>query len=329
MGEVLIDIIDDVIISLEDGNYDAYAYDNQKFHMIDKENNIDFQARLGFNNYYFKNNISGITFMKVKKYIDDNTTIQQILIEEYDEKCYFSFLERDGNIKLVSAIRAEGDSSLVCKNMNVINQDWDAIKEYANDVFDIYTNLDEIEAREVAEEDIGEDDQEENEENVQKMYNDVFYDDQDDEPEEDYNAEYPEDEDGLEESNESPEKRYRYEFNQIEESRRYGLSDQFEKNTIDAYEEYVSSKAQNRDDDEIPQEDLEFVEEVYRNYEVLVNKRKVDGTAKYRIVSDCEVAIDMKSFDCVMYDNAVVRLKGVIEAVQKREESYIEDEKEK
>ena len=319
MGEVLIDIIDDVIISLEDGNYDAYAYNKQKFHIIDKENNIDFQARLGFNNYYFKDNISGITFMKVKKYIDEETTIQQILIEEYDEKCYFSYLEKDGNIKLVSAIRTEGKSSLVCKNMNVINQNWDGIKEYAKEVFDVFTNLDDIEAREIGRgEDTSEDDLKENEENAPKMLNDVFY---EEEPEESS--------DELEESSENPESRFHYEFNQIEENQRYGLSDQFEKNTIEAYEEYVSKKEEKQDEDDILQEDLEYVEEIYKNYEVIVNKKEVDGIAKYRIIGDCEAAVDMKSFDCIMFDTAVTRLKAVIEAVQKREESYLDDEIEK
>ena len=41
---------------LEDEKYDSYVYDNNRFHIIDRYNNIDFEAKLSGNNYYFKDN---------------------------------------------------------------------------------------------------------------------------------------------------------------------------------------------------------------------------------------------------------------------------------
>lgn len=66
MDNALLDIIEEIIEILEDDNYDAYVYNNNKFTFIDKYNNIDFEAKLSNNNYYFKDNISGISFMKTK-----------------------------------------------------------------------------------------------------------------------------------------------------------------------------------------------------------------------------------------------------------------------
>ena len=58
MENALLDIIEEIIEMLEEGNYDSYAYDNNRFHIIDRYNNIDFEAKLCNNNYYFKDNIS-------------------------------------------------------------------------------------------------------------------------------------------------------------------------------------------------------------------------------------------------------------------------------
>jgi len=87
MDNALLDIIEEITEMLEDEKYDSYVYDNNRFHIIDRYNNIDFEAKLGSNSYYFKDNISGLSYIKTKKFLNDKTTIQQILIQFEKEKC--------------------------------------------------------------------------------------------------------------------------------------------------------------------------------------------------------------------------------------------------
>ena len=349
MDNVLLDIIEEIIELIEDEKAETYAYSGNKFNIIDKENNIDFQAKLSNNNYYFKDNISGLSYMKVKKYINDNTKIQQLLIEEDKEKCYYSYLERDGYVTLVRAIRTDGEKSLVCNNMNVLNHTWEEIEEYADECFENITNLDDIKAIEYNpnqedEEEIAEREDEEiakvfgNVDDIQDgyaveededLYENEYYDD--DEPE----SEYYDEDDELENEDENE---YEYEFNQIEENEKYGLSDIFEKNSIEDYETYIDKKEEcakngeryNQNEDNLPMgEYSETIEEYYSNYTLVINGKEVDGQAKTRIIADCEAAIDEKAYDSSMFDMAVINLKAVLEALQKNIETNMKDGYEK
>ena len=329
MDKAILDIIEEIIELIESENVEAYAYDGQKFHIIDKYNNIDFQAKLSNNNYYFKDNISGLSFTKVKKYINDNTTVQQILIEEDKEKCYYSYLERDGYVCLVRAIRVDADEkdSLVCNNMNVLNQSWKDIVEYADEHFDNITNLDEIEAREFnPNESDAEEIADEEDEEIRRKFGitDEFED-----------AEIDDDEcsDGVEYDSEEDD--YDYEMNQIEENEKYGLSDVFENNTIQDYQMYIVKKEEYENDsrkydqseDHLPiSEYTEAVEEYYSNYQLHINGKTIDGEAKARIIADCEAAVDEKAYDSNMFDHAVTNLKAVLEAVQKTDDVNKKDE---
>lgn len=318
MDNALLDIIEEIIEILEDDNYDAYVYNNNKFTFIDKYNNIDFEAKLSNNNYYFKDNISGISFMKTKKYIDDNTTMQQMLIQQEQENCYFAYLERNGYVSLVRVARIEGTDSLICNNMNVIGQPWDDISKYADECFETIDHLDDIEAiMFVPEED-----------------NDItFTADMEDKEikrkfgitDEEIDEEYAEDSvDDYEEDD------YEYETNQIEENSESGLSDMFESNSIQDYETYIENKEQceangekyDQNNDNLPMGGYsEAIEEYYSNYKLFVNKHEVDGQAKCRIIADCEAAVDEKAYQSGLFDAAVIELSAVLQALQKQKTS--------
>ena len=64
MEEIIMNEIDVIIQMLEESEYDAYTFSDNKLHIIDKEKEIDFQAKLANNNYYFKDNIRDFLYMK-------------------------------------------------------------------------------------------------------------------------------------------------------------------------------------------------------------------------------------------------------------------------
>ena len=345
MNNVLLEIIEEIIELFEDEKVKTYAYGNGKFHIIDKKNNIDFQAKLGNNNYYFKDNISGISFIKVKKYINSNTTIQQILIEENNENCYYSYLERDGYVSLVKAVRVEGEDSLVCNNFNVLNHTWEEIAEYADECFENIDNLNSINAVEfeqyedyekaIAEMEDNEiynafgyeyetEDEYDDEDEYEYDYEDEYEDEYDDEYDDEYEYDNPDDYYDINDE-------YTYELKQIEDNERYGLSDVFEQNSIKDYETYIIRKEEceengeryNQGEDHLPiSEYSEAIDEYYSDYSLRINGNEIDGEAKVRIIADCEAAIDEKAFESNMFDYAAINLKSVIEAVQKRHEAY-------
>lgn len=296
MNKALLDIIDEIIDSLENESFESFVYDNDKFYIVDKYNNIDFQAKLGNNNYYFRDNISGMSFMKVKKYINDNTSIQQILIQNEKEKCYYSYLERNGYIRLVRALRIEGNDSLVCNNFNVLNQSWKEIAKYADECFEDISNMDDIQATYIG---------------VDVESDEELSEIEDDE----YDEEYDDEDD------------YDYELDQIDENEKYGLSDVFEQNSIQAYQTYILAKEEyeskgekyNQNKDRLPIGDYsEEIEDYYSSYQLWINKKEITGQAKCRIIADCEAAADENAFDSSMFDQAVINLKSVIEALQKQ-----------
>ena len=227
MDNALLDIIEEIIEMLEDEKYDSYVYDNNRFHIIDRYNNIDFEAKLSGNNYYFKDNISGMSYIKTMKFLNDKTTIQQILIQLENEKCFYSCLERKGYVNLARVIRVEGEDSLVCGNLNILNHTWEEILEYADECFEDIDNMDKIKAIELTPEDS---------EEVQ-----LLADMEDEKIENEFG--YTDDEeididDDFDEENDD----YEYEMNQIDENDQSGLFDIFEKNTIKDYETYIYNK---------------------------------------------------------------------------------------
>ena len=324
MNNVLLDIIEEIIELFEDEKVKSYAYNNGKLHIIDRKNNIDFQAKLSNNSYYFKDNISGMSFIKVKKYINSNTTIQQILIEENTEKCYYSYLERGGYVSLVRTIRVEGEDSLVCNNFNVLNHTWEEIAEYADECFENIDKSDSINIAEPEQDENYEDAIAEREDDA--IYNVFGYEEYDDE----YEGEYEDNEDNLDEYYDIDDE-YTYELKQIEDNEKYGLSNVFEQNSIKDYETYIIKKEEcakngeryDQRDDHLPiSEYSEAINEYYSMYSLKINGKKIEGEAKVRIIADCEAAVDENAFESNTLDYGAACLKSVIDAVQKRHETY-------
>ena len=312
MDNALLDIIEEIIEMLEDEKYDSYVYDNNKFHIIDRYNNIDFEAKLGSNSYYFKDNISGLSYIKTKKFLNDKTTIQQILIQLENEKCFYSCLERKGYVSLARVIRVEGEDSLVCGNLNILNHTWKEILEYADERFEDIDNMDKIKVIELTPEDS---------EEVQ-----LLADMEDEEIEKEFG--YTEDEeleidDDFDEENDD----YEYEMNQIDENAQCDLFDIFEKNTIKDYETYIynkekseqNGKAYDQKNDNLPIGGYsETIEEYYSNYILRINNHEIDGQAKCRIIADCEAAVDEKCYESILFDSAVENLKVVLDSLNKQ-----------
>lgn len=334
MGNVLLDIIDEIMDKLEENNFDAYTYTKRKFHIVDKNENIDFQAKLGNNNYYFKDNIRGLSVIKTKKYLNDNTTIQQLFIEEDKEKCFYSYLERNGYVNLVRAIRIDGNDSLVCNNFNVLNHTWDEIKEYADSCFEDTSDMEDVQSVEFAPDDefLTKIAEQEDDSIRKEFYSDADeneeyseYYEEDDEYEHDY--EYEDDEEDDE-----------YESAQIEENEKYGLSDLFEKNTIHDYETYITRKQEceengekyNQNEDNLPIGGFsEAIEDYYSDYKLIINGREINGQAKCRIIGDCEAAADERAFDSIEFDQAAINLMAVLTAAQKESNTKKNDDYEK
>ena len=86
MGEEFAKKVDKIVELLESGEDSLYTYDEDKkiFKMFDKKRDINLTAKLEKNNFYFKDDISGKVYIFVKKYLNKNTTIQQILMDTID-----------------------------------------------------------------------------------------------------------------------------------------------------------------------------------------------------------------------------------------------------
>ncbi|MBR3673086.1 MAG: hypothetical protein IKN65_02170 [Clostridia bacterium] len=157
MEERIVDTVDTIIKLIENDEFKVYKYDNKKFHIIDKEKNIDFQAKLANNNYYFRDNINNLTYIKTRKFLGRDFTVQQILVEDGTEKCYYSFLERDYQTSLISVVSTDEDMSLTCTNTEVVDHDWKDIMAYAKEIFEDIKDYSDEDEEGLAEEDLDED----------------------------------------------------------------------------------------------------------------------------------------------------------------------------
>ena len=66
MEEELLGLIEKVLELMENDECKSYVYTKNRLHIIDKEENIDFEAKLSNNNYYFKDNINNNMYIFVK-----------------------------------------------------------------------------------------------------------------------------------------------------------------------------------------------------------------------------------------------------------------------
>ena len=130
--------MDEIIERLEENDFETYAYNGNLFHIIDKNECIDFQIKFGINNYHIKDNENKKMYMFVKKYLDETTTVQTILYNNNNEQFYYSFLEKDGNIRMAKLIRKCGDEYLLCSNTELLGKTDTELLKYAYENLNSY-----------------------------------------------------------------------------------------------------------------------------------------------------------------------------------------------
>ena len=132
MGEEFVTKIDEIVELLESEEDSLYTYDEDKkiFKIFDKKRNINLIAKLEKNNFYFKDNISGKVYILVKKYLNKNTTIQQILIDDASDRYYCMFAEKNNDIELIRVVEKMQDDVMSCTNTDLLNKNGDEIIEY-------------------------------------------------------------------------------------------------------------------------------------------------------------------------------------------------------
>lgn len=382
MDNEFLDKIDEIIDMLEDNEYKSYLFKDNKFHIIDKEKDIDFTVKLGINNYYYKDNSLGLTYIFSKKYLNEDTTIQQILVEDKSEKCYYAFLERNNLVEFIRIVRKDEKGSFICDNNNLMKKNFKEIIDYANEVFEFednyrcekefnilasnmedstnniefendkiskserkatdkyylgnssVDNLDKYNEYDDSEYDSDKHDDSEYDDNEYDdgEYDDSEYDDDEYDGDEYDDSEYDDDEyddeynDVGHDSNEYDdgecddeyEDGFGYEYKQIEENNNSFLSDQFNKNTIADYETYILQEESKENTNDI----TEYEEALLENlslYKLVINGSEIDGKAKIKIISDCEVAIEEKYDESILMKEGVQNLKSVLEAKHKEE----------
>lgn len=362
MDNEFLDKIDEIIDMLEDNEYKSYLFKDNKFHIIDKEKDIDFTVKLGINNYYYKDNSLGLTYIFSKKYLNEDTTIQQILVEDKSEKCYYAFLERNNLVELIRIVRKDEKGSFVCDNNNLMKKDFKEIIDYANEVFEFEDNygcekefnilasnmedstnniefendkiskserkatdkyyvgnssVDNLDKHNEYDSDEYDDDEYDNNEYDDNEYDDEYDDDEYDDDE--YNVdEHDSNEYDDGEYDDEYEDGFGYEYKQIEENNHSFLSDQFNKNTIADYETYILQEESKENTNAI----TEYEEALLENlslYKLVINGNEIDGKAKIKIISDCEVVIEEKYDESILMNEGVQNLKSVLEAKYKEE----------
>ncbi len=329
MNVALLDIIDEIIELLEDERIEAYIYDDKKFQVIDKDNNIDFIAKLSNNNYYFKDNISGMSFMKVKKYINDNTTIQQILIEEDKQKLYYSYLERDGYVNLVREVKFDGENSLVCNNFNVLNHSFSEIEEYADECFDNINGNDDIkeikitlegeEAEKFAEKLAKMEDAE-----IERLFNYISESEHEDIDKNNILGK-------IEEFEKMEKEGYSID-DYIDADEYVDEEDEYEVEYGDEYDDADENDNENNNDNDNDNQIDDYeqeIEEYYKDFQLTINEKQIEGEPKYKIIADCEGEVDEKAYDSTMFDHAAINLKAVLDSLQKQSDYHKKDDFEK
>ena len=136
MEEVFYKNIFEIIELLENNDVPAYYYNKNKFHIIDKKRLINFEVVSKNNEFSIKDNQSGIIYMCIQKYLNDDITFQQVYIDDELDKSYYAFLEEDTFVKLVTYAHKNNNECVVCKNNYVHEKSLDEIINYATEVLE-------------------------------------------------------------------------------------------------------------------------------------------------------------------------------------------------
>lgn len=335
MEEELLKLIENVLELMENDECKSYTFNNNKLHIIDRDENIDFQAKLGNNSYYFRDNINNNTYIFVKKYLDNNTTVQKILMDNGEEQFYYSFIERDTFIKMARLIRKQGKEYIICDNTDLMNKSDQQLIQYADKNMSTQSSNEENipdmpdreetrnfikelqQAREYL--DFHKDDEEYPDiDNIEDF--EEYYDEYEDDYEEEHEQEYGEDYD--EEFDENDE----FIDGDLVADEPNAISAAFENKTISEYkneiDEQVKQSVAKKQTGQ--KEDLNILMDFYRPYKLVINGKQIEGRAKILMAGECEVIVEEKYFESVMMNEGASNLKMTIDAIQK----FIEENQE-
>lgn len=138
MEKKFMKLIEQIMEIITNNEYKPLLLDGEKFHYIDKDRMIDFQATLGNHNYYLKDNISNNTYIATRKKMGEGTYIHQIILDNNTNKYYSALFSRNDLSGLIKSISLDKNGSLICTNSDIIKRlrDEDAFMEYVDEVFE-------------------------------------------------------------------------------------------------------------------------------------------------------------------------------------------------
>ncbi len=334
MEMVFMDEIEAIIEKLEYGSFESFAYKDNLFHIIDKEEQLDFQIKLGKNNYYFKDNINKSVYMFVKKYLDERTTLQKIFFDNGQEQFYYSYLEKDGFIKMARMIRKNNDEHIICDNTQLMGKSEDELIKYAyeNWVTDEDLNVDSNEKTDKSMQDVdifdgkyakdsseeGEfkyiNETDEEELNGNNLYEESsYYDeylDEDDMYEDETYGGYPDDEGIYEESDEDG---MQEDYSEDE------IVENFEEITIPEFVDLVYEQAENYmlNDYERKEDDMRIVSKLYEPFVVVINGEEQYEINKILMAQECELIVESKFLSSIILSDVANEFKMVLDAINK------------
>ena len=145
MEEKYLCLISEIIEMIDTKTFDSLLYDGNKFHIIDTKRKIDLEAKFGENNFYLKDNIGNFLYMYSKEYIDNLTSIRQVLFDDGFDKNYISFFKRYNDLGIIRVAKKISDVEIICSNYEILGKGKENLLEY----IDKYVEEEEIVQQEI------------------------------------------------------------------------------------------------------------------------------------------------------------------------------------
>lgn len=137
MEDELIKLMEQIVDNINSNEYSSFYLNGNKFHFIDKDRMIDFEAIIGNHNYYLKDNIEGNMYIATRKRIGDGVFIHHIIMQNKVESESLSFFSKDNMTGLIKTISKDEEETLICENPDCISRlgNTDQLLEYINEFF--------------------------------------------------------------------------------------------------------------------------------------------------------------------------------------------------
>ena len=137
MEDELIKLMEQIVDNINSNDYSSFYLNGNKFHFIDKDRMIDFEAIIGNHNYYLKDNIEGNMYIATRKRIGDGVFIHHIIMQNKVESESLSFFSKDNMTGLIKTISKDEEETLICENPDCISRlgNTDQLLEYINEFF--------------------------------------------------------------------------------------------------------------------------------------------------------------------------------------------------